>query len=253
MTYSVIVRFCLQAATPSFFRPFAYAKDARAFLAIDDEELACMLDFIHTIHAVDVTSTTRVFSDDCRARITTPLTLLWTLPQHTFGYGEPMDRIGWYADVMRVMRDTAVSRLVRAIACDVVLMYNLWGVLCAQEAADMLVSLYPTMVWESVFHLSHMAASNIMFVGGIDVQRKHARLTGRVNLPDQKWDRLAHAFAPRNAANEHVRKLADQLFGRLLLGFERLETGGVLAVAHSAMLEEMLELVPLQWLRDGVM
>lgn len=67
----------------------------------------------------------------------------------------------------------------------------------------------------------------------------------------QVWDRQAHVLRrdERNTLYARVAKRVDVLFSTLLMAFGRLEERGEIAVAHTLMLEDMLEmvLVPVLW------
>ena len=71
--------------------------------------------------------------------------------------------------------------------------------------------------------------------------------------PGDMWNRLVHLRAPAGPTRDHYRRLADRLFGSLLLGFGQMEERGEIAVAHSAMLEEMLQEVSMQVVRDSAL
>ena len=207
------------------------------YLATDVEEHACMIAFVNRIFATPLDLSVRVFTDDCHACVTTPLTELWVT--------EP---VAWAQTVLRVMRDPMVFRTVRAIAASLVLRDGLGA---HQEAADTLALLYADQLEKTHgvdMCIVYLNQRGIDRAGDIDIASRRAWYE---NPPPVTWNRLAHIRAPWSPTRDMMRVLADQLFGTQLLAFERLETGGVLAVAHSAMLEEMLELVPLQWLRDS--
>lgn len=201
--------------------------------------------FIYKMHAGKETA--RAFSDDCHARVTAPLTELWSWYPRPRVIRELYNE--WCAVVLRIMRDARVWRTVRAIAANLAMHDGL----AAQEAADVLVALYahePDVVWTHPGIVHCMVSRDIVVAGGVDVLRKYTRLTGCVWQSSQTWDRITHII---NRLPSYARycKLADGMFGMLLLGFERLQERGEIAVAHVMMLEDMLELVPLELLHES--
>ena len=81
--------------------------------------------------------------------------------------------------------------------------------------------------------------------GGL-IQRHMLRCRYSLCTYSQLWDRQAHMLRVDERRNGYARAAAkhDALFGTLLLAFGRFEADKTIAVAHSAMLEDMFELVP---------
>ena len=84
---------------------------------------------------------------------------------------------------------------------------------------------------------------------GDRIERHALRVGFGMFRRSQLWDRQAHVLQAGEvwADCDHFRGVSarvNMLFATLLLGFGRLEANKTIAVAHSAMLEEMLEMVP---------
>lgn len=160
------------------------------------------------------------------------------------------DRV-WFDAVVGVMRDRGVWRTVRAAACYTILfdLARHHGLVLMQEAADTAVALYaglqmPAPLLALLVSVTDGCDGRLVTAGGVDIARLSARQRGTVT-EGQLWDCVAHRTAPCESWLRLYSVGADVFLGTFLLGLCRLEARGVIAVAHAAMLEDMMELVPL--------
>ena len=216
-----------------------------AYLAIECDELACMIAFINTMYETALQTDLRLFPADCHARVTDHLLVLWER-------AGPPGEIAWLTAMLRIMRDERVFRTVRAVAAGLVA-WRFSNPIILQEAADVLAALYADepepQLWVRCYG-GYMLGHGIVDAGGVDITREWC-LRNDVVRPCDMWNRLVHKHAPAGPTRDHYRRLADRLFGSLLLAFERLQTAGVIEVAQDMMLEEMLQEVSMQVVRDS--
>ena len=214
------------------------------YMAIECEELACMVAMIGTLQhlGTNLMVYKREFSADCHTRVTYPLMEIWA------PHGQAR-----VTNVLRIMRDATVWRAVRATAAGVVVKHDLED--CAQEAADVLVELYadqpdPVLFLRCEIGTRLICHRGIYTAGGVNLLREYDWMYDFVR-PTDTWDRHIHKCAPSGYRRDHYRWLADRLFGTLLLRFHQLEEQGVITIAHSAVLEDMLEMVTMDVVRDS--